>query len=228
MNSQQFRLPARNDRVAILGRTGSGKTTLAAWLTSEADIDKKPWVIIDYKGEQIFDQIHKADKDIITELSPNDAAPRKPGLYRVEPIPGEDDGKITNFLWRIWERQRVGVYVDECHLLPNSDALKACLVTGRSRQIPMMIISQRPAWVPREVFSESNHHVVFDLSREDDRKTAGSFVSPTGETLPRMRDFHSIWNDVGRNRRFQMLPAPPAAQSIERIVSRAPRRFRWL
>ena len=224
----EFRLPGRTDRVAILGRTGSGKTTLAAWLMAENDIDKRPWVIIDYKGEKIFDDIKKADKDAITDLEPKDPAPRKPGLYRVEPIPGEEDEEITSFLWRVWERQRTGIYVDEGHLLPNSPALKACLVTGRSRQIPLIMISQRPVWVPREVFSESNHHVVFDLSREDDRKMAGSFVTPNGEALPRMRDYHSIWNDVGRNRRFQMQPAPPASQSIERILERAPRRFRWM
>ena len=228
MKSFEFKLPGRTDRTAILGRTGSGKTTMAAFLVSHADIDKKPWVIIDYKGEQIFDDIEKADRDVITNIKTTDTAPRKPGLYRVEPIPGEDDRNITEFLWRIWERQNTGIYVDEGHLLPNSDALKAVLVTGRSRKIPVIMISQRPVWVPREVFSESNHHVIFDLSREDDRKVAGSFVTPTGEAVPRMRDYHSLWNDVGRNRRFQMRPAPPAEQSIERIIERAPRRFRWL
>lgn len=224
----KFRLPGRTDRTAILGRTGSGKTTMAAYITGESDIDKRPWTIIDYKGEQIFDDIRAADRDAITELDPRDPAPKKPGLYRMQPIPGTDDKEITQFLWRVWERQRSGIYIDEAHLLPNSDALKALLVTGRSRQIPMIVISQRPVWVPREVFSESNHHIVFDLSREDDRKMAGSFVSPTGDALPRMRDYHSVWNDVGRNRRFQMLPAPPAEVSISRILNRAPRRFRWL
>lgn len=228
MTGDNFRLPGRTDRVAILGRTGSGKTTLAAWLIGESDIHRKPWIIVDYKGEEIFDNIHKEDKDVITPLDVNADIPKRPGLYRVEPIPGEDDRAMTDLLWKVWERQNTGVYVDEAHLLPNSDALKACLVTGRSRRIPMVVISQRPVWVPREVFSESNHHVVFDLSHDEDRKTAGGFVTPDGRAVPRMRDYHSLWHDVGKNRRFQMQPAPQASASIARILERAPRRLRWL
>lgn len=226
--TDDFRLPKRTDRVAILGRTGSGKTTMAAWVMGESDIDRKPWIIVDYKGETIFDQIEKADKDLITPLNPTDPAPKRAGLYRVEPVPGEDDEAMTDFLWRVWERQNTGVYVDEGHLLPNSAALKACLVTGRSRRIPMIFISQRPSWVPREVFSESNHHVIFDLSDDEDRKTAGRFATEDGKAVPRMRDYHSLWHDVGKNRRFHMQPAPQADQSIARILERAPRRFRWL
>lgn len=227
-NPNGFRLPGPTDRTAILGRTGSGKTTMAAYILGESNIDKIPWVFIDYKGEDVFEDIRRAERDVITDLEPTDIAPKKPGLYHMQPVPGEDDREITQFLWRIWERQRIGVFVDEGHLLPGSDALKALLVTGRSRRIPMIMISQRPVWVPREVFSESNHHIVFDLSHDEDRKTAGGFVTSDGRPVPRLKEFHSIWNDVGKNRRFQMMPAPPAAASVARIVERAPRRFRWL
>ena len=227
MPEKQFRLPNNNDRVAILGRNGSGKSVMAAWLMSEADIDRKPWIIIDYKGEEIFDKIRKQERDAITDLEPTAPIPKRPGLYRVEPIPGEDDAAITQMLWRIWEKQRVGIYFDEGHLVPNSDALKANLVTGRSRQIPIIMLSQRPVWVPREVFSESNHHIVFDLSHEEDRKTVGTFASPDGKAVPRIKEFHSIWNNVRQNKQYPMLPAPHADQSVQRIVERAPRHFRW-
>ena len=229
MPNDRPRLQRSNDRVALLGRNGSGKSTMAAFLLSEADIDRKPWIIVDYKGEEIFDKISSSERDAINDLEVNEEAPKKPGLYRVEPTPGADDDAMEKMLWRIWERQRTGIYIDEAHLLPDrSDAFKALLVTGRSRQIPMMVVSQRPVWVPREVFSESNHHIVFDMSRYDDRKMAGSFVDPDGEALPRLKAFHSIWNDVRQNRRFQMGPAPLAAHSIIKIVDRAPRRFRWM
>lgn len=201
---------------------------MAAYLMGEANIDRIPWIIIDYKGEEIFKEIRALDRDAITDLEVTDAVPKKAGIYHIEPIPGEDDVEITRFLWRVWDRQRTGVYVDEGHLLPQSDALKALLVTGRSRRIPVIFISQRPVWVPREVFSESNHHVVFDLSDRDDRKTVGRFVTDDGGEAPRMPDYHSLWHDVGRARRFRMMPAPPAEKSINRILERAPRRFRWL
>jgi AAA domain len=224
-----FRLPGANDRVAIMGRTGSGKTTFAAWLLSQADFHRKPWVIIDYKGEEIFAKLRKRASDAITQIKVKDRAPTRPGLHIVNPVPAEDDEAMEDFLWRIWERGNTGVYIDEAHLMPHgSQSMKALLVTGRSRKIPMMVISQRPVWVPREVFSESNRHVAFDIVRRDDRKLIGEFVSLNGEEIPRMPSYHSLYHDVDMNERHHVLPAPAGDESIDAILRRAPRRFRWL
>lgn len=200
---------------------------MAVWLFSHADFDRKPHIIIDYKDEDLFERLRKVAPDTITELSVSAAIPKKPGVYIVHPRPKLDDDAIGDFLWRVWERQRTGVYIDECHLLPNDDALKACLVTGRSRQIPLTIISQRPVWVPREAFSEANHHIAFDVSRRDDRKTAGEFMMRNGEPIPRYENHYSLWHDVVRNRRFAMMPPPKGEDSVKVIAARAPRRLRW-
>jgi hypothetical protein len=221
----EFRLPGPTDRTAIVGRTGSGKTVMAAFLLGEADIDRKPWIVVDYKGERIFNDIEKQEKTAITEIGVHDKIPSKPGLYVVRPIPAQDDENINELLWRVWEKGNAGVYIDEAHLLPSSDALKANLVTGRSRRIPMIVISQRPVWVPREVFSEANHHVAFDLSRLDDRKLVGEWVN--SRDIGRISGFRSHWYDVNRNARFRVNPAPHPSQSVARIVAKAPRRFSW-
>jgi hypothetical protein len=222
-----FRLPRANDRIAIVGRNGTGKTTMAVWLLSHADYDRKPHLIVDYKGEVLFRDLQKIAPDGITEISVTGNMPTKKGLYIVRPVPSIDDEAIERMLWKVWENQRTGVYVDECHLLPSNDALKACLVTGRSRQIPMTIISQRPVWVPREAFSEANHHIAFDISRRDDRKTAGEFMMREGDPIPRWPNYHSMWHDVERNQRYHMLPPPVGRESVRLIAERAPRRFRW-
>ena len=220
-----FRLPGSTDRVAILGRTGSGKSTLATWLLSNADFDKRPWIIIDYKGERIFRNIER--QNALTDIAPDAKIPKHPGLYATRSVPEIDDEAVEGLLWRIWDKQNTGLYIDEAHLLPASTALKALLVTGRSRRIPMMVISQRPAWIPREVFSEANHHVVFDLNDERDRKVIGGFTMPDGAEVPRVPSYHSLWHDVGQNARYGLLPVPRESILIERIVARHPRRFRW-
>ena len=222
-----FRLPGPNDRLAIVGRTGTGKTTMAMWLLSQARFDRHPWLIVDYKGEELFSQLAKIHRGAITEIGVKDRAPRERGLYVVRPTPAVDDEEIEGLLWRVWERGRTGIYVDECHLLPNNDALKACLVTGRSRHIPMTIISQRPVWVPREAFSEASHHIAFDISRRDDRKIAGEFMMREGDPIPRFPGHESLWHDVVRARRYAMLPPPHGRESIRKIAERAPHRMRW-
>lgn len=217
-----FRLPDKSDRTCIFGRTGSGKTTLATWLLSEADFDKRPYLIIDYKREKIFGRLQKAGA--IRELDPGDV-PRSKGLHVIRPIPEDDDEAVTESLWKLWNRGNAGLYIDEGHLTPNSSALKSILVTGRSLGIQTTYISQRPVWIPHEAYSEAQHHVVFDLNDEDDRKIVGRFAMPEGRRVPNMPNHCCFWHDVGQAKRFSLDPVPREDILRARIADRAPRRF---
>jgi DNA helicase HerA-like ATPase len=92
-------LPRFDKRTAIIGSTGSGKTQLAVWLLSSRDFHKRPWIIFDFKGDELIEAIGPR------EINVYGAPPKKPGLYVVRPIPGRDDKAVEDFLWLVGNKK---------------------------------------------------------------------------------------------------------------------------
>src|SRR5208282_198560 len=92
-----FRFPGPQDRVTINGMTGSGKSTFALWLFAEcADYNKKPWILVDFKGEHIIS--HIVTEKLAEIISIRDAIPKQPGVYVVRPDPRKDGmALVTDF-----------------------------------------------------------------------------------------------------------------------------------
>src|SRR5208337_1441473 len=77
-----WKLPSDNDRTSIVGKTGSGKTTAGLFILSQNKFYKKmPWIIIDYKGD---DMIAKIPARVIR---PDANPPTEPGLYKINASP---------------------------------------------------------------------------------------------------------------------------------------------
>lgn len=209
--SQGFRLPNLTQRTAVIGRTGSGKTRFGMWLLSEADFDKQPFVMIDYKGDDLI-----AGVDRVREIGLNEI-PKHPGLYTIKPLPSENDA-VENWLWRIWSKERVGLYVDEGYALPDKGAFQAILTQGRSKRLPVICLTQRPSWISRFVFSEADFYAVFHLNDHRDKLTVQAFTPKERMDLKnRLPDYHSYWYDVGRDNVFQINPVPDDAVILQRI-----------
>lgn len=212
-------LPDNEKRTAVIGSTGSGKTRFAVWLLSTRDFDKRRWFIFDFKGDELIEAIDAK------EISVHKKPPEKPGLYVVRPIPERDDKAVEAFLWAIWKDGWAGIYIDEGYMLGSRNpALNACLTQGRSKKIEMIILSQRPVWMSRFVFSEANFFAIFNLTDEDDRKQVARFVGPGGvKPLP---DFHSTWYDVKRQRGVVFSPVPGDAELLAVFDQRLRRKTR--
>jgi DNA helicase HerA-like ATPase len=219
MAIKPFRLPRTDEHVAILGCTGSGKTTLASWVLSKSPFDRMPYIAIDYKNDELLSQIRR-----IKELEISDPIPEKPGLYVIRPLPSDID-EMEKWLWKVWERGHTGLYIDEAYLLPNKEAIKNILAQGRSLRIPVIAASQRPVDVPRSIFTEASHIAVFRLNDRRDKKTVGEFT-PAGMLEKRLPDFHSFWYSVkdhsaGDLTPYHVLsPVPTADKIIEAINDR--------
>lgn len=200
-----MRLPDNSNRLAIVGATGSGKTVAALWHLSQRDIDKRPWIIYNFKADSSIDGI-PGKKDI--EL---DEIPARPGVYVTHPHPDQTD-EVETQMWGVWENQRMGVYVDEGYMVGDRNpAFRALLTQGRSREIPVIVLSQRPVWMDRFVFSEAEFFQVFRLNHKRDRKSVEEFVP--ANLSHRLPDYHSYYYDVGGNRVSILKPVP----SVEMI-----------
>lgn len=213
------RLPGPTHRLTIVGRTGSGKTQAAAWHLSNANFDEQPWVILNFKGDALIDAIEGAREIGYNEI------PDHPGIYILRPLPGEEE-LLGDYFVRARMHENVGFWVDEGYMTKGVAGFDGLLTQGRSKHIPMIILSQRPVWLSRFVFSEADFYQIFHLNSERDRKIIEDFV-PDGVTS-RLKEYHSLYYDVGKDKLTKFKPVPPAAQILSRINERleamAPRR----
>ena len=194
--SEAIRLPGPTHKTAIVGRTGSGKTVAAVWLLSQSDFDERPWIVLDYKHDELINSITRAEPVTYDEL------PELPGVYILTVLPGEEE-RVDEWFKSVWERENIGVLIDEGYMIdPRSQWFNACLTQGRSKHISMVILSQRPVWLSRFVFSEADFFVVFDLTHVDDLKTVSKFIKDDERHLLErpLAPHHSFFYDVGQKR----------------------------
>lgn len=211
MANKSPRFPTKKNRMVIIGRTGSGKTQAAVWHLSRTNFDEMPWVIFNFKGDELIDGIEKAVH------IPLGVIPASPGLYVVHPLPSQQ-GEVEDYLWQLWEHGNVGIYIDEGFMLGINKAFEAILTQGRSKNIPVIVLSQRPAWITRFVFSEADFFQVFHLNDRRDKKTVEAFV-PQNLSM-RLPDYHSFYYDVGRDSLCKFKPVPDASSLLETFNAR--------
>lgn len=215
-----FRLPRNDERIAVIGKTGSGKTVLANWVLSLAPFDRQPYVIVDYKHDRLIAEL---DHIGVNELGLTDKLPKKPGVFVLRPKPTDIEA-VEAWMWKVWEQERIGLYFDEMYMVPDIGALKAILTQGRSKKIPAIMLSQRPVWMSRFMLSEADHYSVFKLQHPNDKKTVSGFLPPE-IILPTKQDYKSYWYNVKDDASFTLAPVPSEDEILDRFERRLkPRR----
>lgn len=212
VSSNVVRLPKPTNRTSIVGSTGSGKTCFAVWLLSSRDYHNRPCFIFDFKGDELLARIPAQ------EISIAKKPPKEPGLYIVRPLPGDEE-LVSEFLMRIWAMENSIIYIDEGYMLPKAGKwFRACLTQGRSKKIEMIVLSQRPVWMDKYVFTEADFFAVFRLNSIDDRKHLRNFLD--GSEVKPLAEYHCHWYDVGENRLSVFAPCPTGDEIIARFERR--------
>ena len=199
-NEPSFRLPGASDRTVVIGANGTGKTVFGAWLLSKQRFDKRPWVCMDFKNEELWDSVGDPP---MKELKLG-KLPGKKGLYRLRVHPGQED-ELEAWLWKVWTAENIGLFCDEVSLVPQKNAFKAILRQGRSKLIPVIACTQRPVDVDREVFTESQFVSVFRLDDARDYKVVQMFTRDAPIHIP-LKEHWSYWYD---KRNFSCIPLKP-------------------
>lgn len=195
-----FQLPGANDRTTIIGGTGTGKTVLGAWVLSKQRFSERPWVALDFKDEELWDKVGDPPmRDLrLGKL------PKKTGLYRMSVLPGQED-ELETWLWDVWRHENIGLFCDEASLMPHKNAWKAILRQGRSKRIPVIACTQRPADCGREIFTESQYIGCFRLDDVRDYKVVQGFTRNAAIDSP-LPEFNSYWYD---KKQFQLTRLRP-------------------
>lgn len=206
-----MQLPSPDNRTAVIGSTGSGKTQFAVWLLSTRDWLVRPWIIIDYKRDRLINSIGATVIDV------RGPVPMRPGIYIVQPTPEIDDDAITSFLWKVWAQEYCGVYIDEGYMIgARNPALNALLTQGRSKMIEMIVLAQRPVWASKFVFSEANNFAILNLTVSDDRKYIANYLGgKVPELLPK---YHAMWYQADNQKATILRPVPGQKELIGRFA----------
>ena len=215
MSDEVFRFPRDDEHIGIFGRNGSGKTQYATFVLSERSFDVMPWYILNFKDEDLFYEIPKLKLVKIGE-----PVSGQPGVYMINCGVGskKDDEELDDFFHRAWQHRNVGIFVDEGYNATGLKWFRSCLAQGRSRRVPLMVISQRPVYMDKFVWSEASLYTAFDLNIKDDKDTANGMIP--GYRNVRLPEHHSLFHDVKANRTCILKPCPDRDTIMERFRER--------
>lgn len=202
-----------NDRYAILGKTGSGKTRLGIVLAGTwARVLAPPWEVwwIDTKNDpDDLKELRKwgfrnsaSSKDQETTLLRN-------ALYYIVPSKDKEGNDVStveqvqSILSAAYDRKNVLVVVDEyVQAVPSprsaGKALLDIFQRGRGRKVGIIGMTQEPVYVPRQLISQATHQILFSVTHDYDiqyvKKMIPLYKVPSTE-LKQKYGFYWRWVD---------------------------------
>lgn len=200
----------RGKRTLLVGRTGSGKTSLARWL-----INRSPgaWLVLNPKYTSGFRNM--ADSTTIRSLDIEELARQfeTKRIVIVEPPEGSNDPQILDDYIEAVRKSfdNLGLYIDELVMVHRNnqcgDGLKHWLTLGREANLSFIGSTQRPRRISLFCFSESDYFSMMQLNLADDRKRVYEFVgNPKVLVNPPLHYWR--WYDVNGDRLQTYKPVP--------------------
>ena len=213
-------LPNDTQHHAIFGTNGSGKTVWAAYMLSGRSFHRMPWIAIDSKRDPLIAQIPGLE-----EIGVDARLPRSKGLYCIRPDPDDfESGAVSAFLTRAWQRENIGLWIDEGYAFkPTDRALQAILTQGRSKHTPAIVLAQRPAYVSHWLMSESTFFSVFYTPHPRDVDRLREWIP--GDIRPEdLPPHHSYWYCRTSRELHRFKPGPDEATILQIFADRRVRR----
>jgi hypothetical protein len=192
-------IPELGERALIVAQTGAGKTALSIWMLQylpagviyDTKIDDK---FLRLPGAVVADSWGDVTKHWYDEKQTYRFIVFRPPVDHVI-----DPDILDHYLVLHFHQLRGAMaYLDETSQFSNGGkpgpGLAGLATRGRSKGITTIFGTQRPVWVPRIVFTESQKFFIGMLPDERDRKTLEAVV-PNFATLPVAPKYHFYYYD---------------------------------
>lgn len=182
----------QGEHMAILGRTGSGKSQLLARL-----IEARAWrIIIRTKP----DDVEYRDAITVSTLRGLERD-RKGHAYVLDPDYDEQSPEIWATLEWAYRTGGWAIAIDECFYVAElgidmEREIKKLMTQGRSLKITMINGTQRPVDVPRFVISEASHVIAFGLEGRDAKIVRDAAGERLAEAVTGLRRYEFAWWSV--------------------------------
>jgi hypothetical protein len=191
-------LPDFNSRAVFVGKTGTGKTTLAervcANFLNVVVLDSK--AEMQWNGYQIFDNLSSVKRATATRI-----------IWQPNPHEQNEESYDDFFKW-VYDRKNTVCYIDEVlAICKNSQNIpfwyRALLTRGRSRGIGTFNSTQAPVYVPHWILSQSEHYFIFKMKLGTDREKVESITGISRYELDNLQNhefYYANDNDYVRRK----------------------------
>lgn len=186
----------QGEHVTLLGHTGSGKTTLARHLIQK----RSHKLVFATKPRDPNIDVFKRDGFHLTRTWPVDPRIKRnvlfwPKIERTSDI-GAQAEAIGRCLQSVYRTGGWCLYFDEVRYITDTLGLQRPLeviwLQGRALKLSVLAGTQRPAWIPREAYSEASHLFLwrstnrYDLKRLEDASNVDTKeLTPILRNLPK-------------------------------------------
>ena len=192
--------PSADDRALIVGQTGSGKTHFAKWLITKLN---RPVIIYDTKHERGFDDFAIISDNIRAAL--NVAKRHGISIYR----PSSDkianlDSLNSDLEYHFLNGSGITAYIDELYSFHKTLnpvlGLRRLLTQGRSKDIGLIMSTQRPSQISTFSLSESDFFYIFTLTNEKDIAKLDGYIPGLNDvSMPKKGSYQFYFYNVAKS-----------------------------
>jgi hypothetical protein len=206
-----------NDRIAIFGRTGTGKSILAHSLfrsipipQSEKQAEERPfWRLCIDVTDSIFD-------DALTFFDSSQIPWGQSFSLRFVPDVSDLVRSIDDLYTQVMLHGDCWVWLDEANEISTSHStvpgLRRVLLQGRKFQIGHCAVTPRPVDISRSIITQSEHLFVFPLTDPKDRARVAENVNLLPDDfdmrMSSLENYGYLWYSVRDDSLFEMPPLP--------------------
>ena len=197
VRQQTLRL-APDERWALVGKTGSGKSVFALWLLRRWRAKKWRVLVIDPYlrfAKSYAEKPEEATLDKPWVLKTGQLLPNCPVQLYKPSMPGWHDGTLSEMLMQCVREGGVVVDIEELKAIATASSIPPGLselyTAGRKAPAPVISQTQSPRRVPSDMLAQSEWIVTFRLNRPADRAYMAEYMGDQRVEAPIER--YAFW-----------------------------------